>query len=353
MKHALNSRPPEGRRRTKAGRALLLCLGLLLLLALPLALMLGRYSVSPYRVLQILAARLPFVHNDGLFSQAEEAAVIGVRLPRVVLAVLTGAALSASGAVLQSVFMNPLASPDLLGTSSAAGFGAALAIFIGLTGFAVTAAAFVFGIAGVALVFICGRHVRSGRSAGIILCGIITGSLFSAGISLIKLSADPENRLPAITYWLMGSLNGADMKTVGFFIVPFVTGLLPLFLLRWKLNVISLGEDTARAVDTDPARVRTAAVICTSLLTAAAVSSSGVIGWVGLVMPQALRRLCGPDQRVLLPASLLAGGLFMLLSDTVSRCLLAAEVPVGIVTALAGAPLFLILLITERRRENA
>lgn len=353
MKRDLISRLCGRKGRAAAGGGMLLCLGFLLLFAFPLALMLGRYAVSPYKVLRILAARLPFVGGEGMFSQAEEAAIIGVRLPRVALAVLTGAALSVSGAVLQSVFMNPLASPDLLGTSSAAGFGAALAIFIGLTGFAVTATAFVFGIAGVALVFICGRHVRSNRSAGIILCGIITGSLFSAGISLIKLSADPENRLPAITYWLMGSLNGADEKTVVFFIIPFIIGLVPLFLLRWKLNVISLGEDAARAVGTDPSRVRMAAVICTSLLTAAAVSSAGVIGWVGLVMPQALRRLCGPDQRILLPASLLSGALFMLVSDTVSRCLLAAEVPVGIITAMAGAPLFLILLITERRRENA
>ena len=348
MKRAKENAPEK-----KSGRALLWGLGALLLLALPASLMLGRYAVSPVSAARILLGRLPFFHTEGLFTQAEEAAVLGVRLPRMLLAVMTGAALSASGAVLQSVFMNPLASPDLLGASSSAGFGAALAIFLGLTGFAVTGMAFLFGLMGVALVFLAGTRVRGNRSSGLILCGIIVGSLFSAGISLIKLSADPENRLPAITYWLMGSLNGADMKTVRFFALPLAAGTVPLLLLRWKLNVISLGDDAARAVGADPGRIRAAAVLCTSLLTAAAVSSAGVIGWVGLVVPQALRRLTGPDQRSLLPASLLAGGLFMLASDTVSRCLLAAEVPVGIVTALIGAPAFLILLITERRRNNA
>ena len=174
MKRAKENAPEK-----KSGRALLWGLGALLLLALPAALMLGRYAVSPVSAARILLGRLPFFHTEGLFTQAEEAAVLGVRLPRMLLAVMTGAALSASGAVLQSVFMNPLASPDLLGASSSAGFGAALAIFLGLTGFAVTGMAFLFGLMGVALVFLAGTRVRGNRSSGLILCGIIVGSLFS------------------------------------------------------------------------------------------------------------------------------------------------------------------------------
>ena len=211
----------------------------------------------------------------------------------------------------------------------------------------ITALAFIMSLVTVALVFFISRRTKGERVMGLILAGIMISSLFQAGTNFIKLVADPGNKLPAITYWLMGSFVGATNRELKFIIWPILIGLIPLFLLRWRLNVLTLGDDEARALGLDASKIRFTAVVCATLVTAASVSVSGMIGWVGLVIPHMMRRLVGSDYRYLLLASSLGGGLFLLMVDNVSRCLSSAEIPIGILTAFVGAPFFL-LLITRR-----
>lgn len=336
--------------RTLSARAVLVLLGVVLLLTVLGSFALGRYPISLRELGGIVLSRvLPI---EPFWSHAQEIAVWNVRLPRILLAVLVGASLSAAGAAFQGVFQNPIAAPDILGASAGAGFGAALAIFLGLSKAGITGLAFASSLVTVLLVFVIGRRVKGDRTLGLVLAGIMISSLFQAGTSFIKLVADPNNKLPAITYWLMGSLAGADREELRFIVWPMLLGLLPLWLLRWRLNVITMGDEEARAMGVDAGRVRLAAVIGASLLTAASVSVSGMIGWVGLVIPHMTRRLVGSDYRVLLPASVLAGGIFMLLVDDISRNLASMEIPIGILTAVIGAPFFLIL-ITRRNEWHA
>ena len=272
------------------------------------------------------------------------AAVWNIRLPRVLLSVLVGACLAAAGASYQGVFQNPMASPDILGASAGAGFGAALAILLGLSTFGITLSAFFTSLLTVALVFTVSRHAKGDRILGLVLAGIMISSLFQAGTSFIKLAADPNNKLPQITYWLMGSLSGAQWSDLGFALLPMVLGLVPLLLLRWQLNVVTMGDDEARAMGVNAPRLRLGIVLCSTLVTAASVSVSGMIGWVGLVIPHIMRRLVGSDFRCLLPASMLGGGIFLLVVDNVSRILTTAGIPIGILTAFIGAPFFLWLI---------
>ena len=212
----------------------------------------------------------------------------------------------------------------------------------------ITTMAFIMSLLTVALVFFISNRAKGEKVMGLILAGIMISSLFQAGTNFIKLVADPGNKLPAITYWLMGSLVGATTKELKFVIWPMLLGIVPLVILRWKLNVLTLGDDEARALGVDPSRIRLISVICATLITAAAVSVSGMIGWVGLVIPHMMRRLVGSDYRYLMPASIIGGGTFLLLVDNVSRTTSSAEIPIGILTAFIGAPFFL-LLITRRR----
>ena len=326
----------------------------LLLLAAALALAvigsaaLGRYPIGVREITGILAARLfpiaPF------WSATQETLLLNHRLPRVLLACLVGCSLSAAGAAYQGIFRNPMAAPDLLGASSGAAFGAALAILLGLGGAALLALSFSMSLATVLLVLFLGRRSGGGRTVGLILSGIMVSSLLSSGTSLVKLLADPQEQLPAITYWLMGSLNGAQARDVRFAALPMALGLIPLLLLRWRVNLLTMGEDEARTLGVNASRLRTVVVLCATLLTAASVAVSGMIGWIGLVVPHLARRLVGSDYRALLPASMLLGALFLLLADDVSRTLLATELPIGILTALLGAPFFLYLITREGER---
>ncbi len=234
--------------------------------------------------------------------------------------------------------------PDILGASAGAGFGAALAILLGLSSVGITLGAFLMSLVTVALVFTVSRHAKGDRVLGLVLAGIMVSSLFQSGTSFIKLVADPNNQLPQITYWLMGSLSGAKWSEIGFAILPMALGLIPLFLLRWQLNVITMGDDEARAMGVNAHRVRLGIVVCSTLVTASAVSVSGMIGWVGLVIPHMMRRLVGSDYRYLMPASMLGGGIFLLVVDNVSRNATTAGIPIGILTAFIGAPFFLWLI---------
>ena len=273
-----------------------------------------------------------------------QAAVWNVRLPRVIMSVLVGACLSAAGAAYQGVFQNPMAAPDVLGASAGAGFGAALAIYVGLSSMYITLAAFGMSLLTVALVFWVSRHAKGERVLGLVLAGIMVSSLFQASTSFIKLAADPTNKLPEITYWLMGSLSGAKWSELGFVIWPMLLGLVPLFLLRWRLNVLAMGDDEARAMGVDAGRLRIWLIVAATLVTAASVSVSGMIGWVGLVIPHMVRRICGSDYRWLMPCSMLGGGIFLLIVDNVSRNVTTSGIPIGILTAFIGAPFFLWLI---------
>ena len=307
----------------------------------------GRFAVPLGDVVRILLARVwPM---EATWAANMEAVVINIRLPRIVLACLVGAALSLAGAAYQSVFQNPMAAPDILGASSGACFGAALAILLGMPRGGVTAFAFAASMVTVLMVYMIGMRTRSSRVVGILLAGVMVSSLFSAGTSYIKLVADPSNELPEITYWLMGSLSGARLSDTAFAVIPMALGAVPLLLVRWRINILTLGDEEAATLGVNTGRLRLLVVICATLLTAASVAVSGMIGWVGLVIPHLSRKLVGNDCRHLLPTSMIMGAGFLLMVDNVSRNLMATEIPIGILTAFIGAPFFIYLM---TRRGN-
>ena len=308
-----------------------------------LSFVMGRYGVPLGQVVRILLSGVLPLEQTWTGNMA--IAVLNVRLPRILLACLVGCGLSAAGTGYQTVFQNPMAAPDILGASSGACFGAALAIMTGQSAVMITVFAFLASLLSVALVYLVGNHTRGNRVVNLLLAGIMVGSLFSACTSYIKLVADPTNQLPQITYWLMGSLSGTRMGTVRFAAVCMAVGLVPLLLLRWRMNLLTLSPDEARAMGVHTDRLRLAVILSSTVLTAAAVSVSGMIGWVGLVIPHLSRRLVGNDCRYLLPMSMVFGAAFLLLVDNLARCLTAVEIPIGILTAFVGAPFFVYLMV--------
>lgn len=321
----------------------------------------GRYSVAPGKTCCILldallrragelANRLPFADAEwGLapfWTSAEAAVVLNVRLPRILAAALIGAALSVAGVSYQGMFRNPMVSPDLLGASTGAGFGAALALLLSMNYFAVTLSAFLFGLAAVMLAYLISRRSRMDITLSMVLAGMMISSLFTSGTSLIKLLADTESQLPAITYWLMGSLTSVRGRDVRFAALPVLLGILPLLLLRWRINLLTLSEAEARSMGVDTRRLRLTVIFCATLMTAASVSISGMIGWVGLVIPHFCRMIFGYDYRRLLPASALLGGAFLMLVDNLARTIATSEIPLGILTSFVGAPVFLYLILS-------
>ena len=344
----------ETAKRQGRGRrtAVLLGAGSVLLALFFVSLTLGRYPVPLFDVIRILRHRFLMlfgISTPVTWTTYMENAVVNVRLPRIVMAMLVGCSLSAAGATFQGVFRNPMASPDILGASNGAAFGAALAILLGLPTHVITVFAFVGSILTVALVFAIARFAPGLRVVNLILAGIMVGSLFSAGTSYLKLVADPSNQLPAITYWLLGSLSGTRLSAIPTALIPMTVGLVPLLLLRWRLNLLTLGDSEAKALGVNTDLLRTVLILCATLVTAAAIAVSGVIGWVGLVIPHLSRKLIGSDHRGLLPCSMLIGSAFLLLVDDVSRNLLAVEIPLGILTAVIGAPFFIYLLLRKEK----
>ncbi|TCD47466.1 iron ABC transporter permease [Chlorobium sp. N1] len=322
-------------------------LGALLLLALlvVVSLLVGRYPVPPETLLALVL--------DGSGDEPVHATVLfSIRLPRIIGALLVGGALSLAGAAYQGLFRNPMVSPDILGVSSGAGFGAALAILLSLPVIAVQVSAFLGGL-GAVLLAVTVAKAAAKRHEGVlvlVLSGMVISAVFTALISLMKYVADPESKLPTITYWLMGSLADirmADLRAV----LPFLCiGILPLLLMSWRLNILSFGEDDARSLGVNVKVVRFATVVASSLITASVISISGLIGWVGLLVPHAARLLVGPDHRLLLPLSFLLGGMLLLVFDAIARTLLSIEIPIGIVTALVGAPFFIFILKSSSRK---
>ena len=315
-----------------------------------LSFLIGRYRVPALQVLRLLTDRFLSLISFGRWGlaptwTAEEASVVvQIRLPRILSAALIGAALSAAGASYQAMFRNPMVSPDLLGASTGACFGAALAILLGASYAVITASSFLFGLAAVGLTYLVGRLSRIRSTLAMVLAGMMVGSLFSAGTSFIKLVADTTDQLPAITYWLMGALTAVRLDDLHFAMVPILCGLIPLFFLRWRLNLLSVSEAEARSMGVNTRLLRLLVILCATLATAASVSISGMIGWVGLVIPHMMRRLVGSDYRYLMPASLLGGSIFLLIVDNVSRNAATSGIPIGILTAFIGAPFFLWLI---------
>lgn len=318
-----------------------------LLIILPLALFFislfwGRYAVAPLDVIGILISKVWPMQQT--WSSITESIVMNIRLPRALLAMLVGAGLSISGASFQGIFGNPLVSPDILGVTAAAGFGAAIAILLSASGFEIQISAFVFGLLGVALSYLIGRVYKTTPTLMLVLGGVIVASLFGALTSAVKYIADPDSKLPAITFWLMGSLASASWKDVLNVLPPVLIGTTGLLLLRWRLNLLAMGDDEARSLGVKIELLKGVIIICTTLVSAASVCVAGVIGWIGLIMPHVARMVVGPDHRVLLPASLAAGAGYLLLIDNVARTATAAEIPLGILTSIIGAPFFAYLL---------
>lgn len=316
-----------------------------LLLAVIVSMMLGRYPISVKEVFGIIAGRLFKIET--FWNPTSEALLLTYRLPRIVVAILVGACLSLAGVSYQGVFHNPMAAPDILGASSGAAFGAALAIFLGFEKLIVVVFAFAFSLLTVFAVFLFGSRTRGKQAYGLILAGILVSSLMSSFTSFIKLVADPFDQLPAITYWLMGSLNGAGPEDIKFAIIPMLCGIIPIVILRWRINLLTLGDNEAKTMGVNVKRLRLIVVLCSTLITAASVSVSGLIGWVGLVIPHMARRIVGNNYKYLVPVSIGLGAIFLLVVDDVSRTLFATEIPIGILTSFIGAPFFIYLIMKD------
>jgi len=304
------------------------------------SLFLGAYGVSPLLVLKIVGGALLPALDPG--DIAEKAIVLDIRLPRVILAGLVGMALSGSGVVLQGIFRNPLVDPFILGISAGASLGCALSVGFFPT-WPVQTMAFLFGMAAVALTYSMAKTQGEVSRLPLILSGVIISAFFTAMVSIVKFLVDP-NKLQSIVFWLMGSFSLADWHQVKIAAVGVVLGLLPVVLMRWRLNVMSMGEEEARALGVHLRRDRAIFIVCSSLAVSLAVSVSGIIGWVGLMVPHLVRMLLGPDHRKLVPLSIAAGAAFMILADTIARNLTNYDVPVGIITAILGAPFFVFLM---------
>lgn len=308
----------------------------------------GRYPIAFPDLLRVLWSWLSGVPH--LLDPTIETVVLQIRGPRVIAALLVGAALAASGAAYQNLFRNPLVSPDILGVSAGAAVGAVLGIFLSLGIVAIQSMAFAGGLAAVGMVYIVARAVRGHDPLLVlVLAGVVLGSLLGACVALMKYLADPYNQLPTITFWLLGSLASANSRDLWIAAPLLLAGLLPLWLLRWRINVLSLDDEEAQALGVATGPVRIAVVVSATLMTSAAVAISGVIGWIGLVIPHFARLLTGPDFSKLLPVSVLLGAGFLLAVDTLARSMANMEVPLGVLTAFIGTPLFLWQLATARR----
>ena len=315
---------------------------LIFIFALIISFAIGRYSISPISLIKALF---------GFTITAQEKTIIfNLRLPRIIIATFLGAGLSLSGLVYQGIFQNPMVSPDLLGSTSGAGFGAALAILLGLSYLEIRLVSFLFGILAVSFVLLISSRVRGNPTLTLVLSGMMVSSVFSALISFIKLIADPEEALPHITYFLMGSLSSVRKEDILPVVILIVIAIVPIVILRWSLNIMTQGEEEAKALGVNTKAVRLASIISATIVTATATSLCGMISYVGLVIPHLVRMITGCDYRKTVPASILLGSSFLLLVDTISRSIATVELPIGILTSLIGAPFFLYLIIREAKK---
>ncbi len=310
---------------------------------------LGRYAISIPEIFNIFFSKI--FGLEATWPATIETVIFNVRIPRIFAAMLVGGALAVSGATYQGLFKNPMVSPDILGASAGAGFGAALAILMSFGIVGIQVSAFLFGIGAVLLTFLVSTIISKDNNATLVLVltGMVVSTLFASFISITKYLADPDSKLPAITFWLMGGLSSIRPIDVKVVLVPMLIGVIPLILLRWKLNVLSFGDEEAKALGLDIIKLRVIIIVCATLLTASAVSICGMVGWIGLIIPHLARMLVGPNFKALLPAALFLGSTFLLLVDDIARSAFSIEIPLGILTSLLGAPFFLYLLMKGKR----
>ena len=310
------------------------------------SMMIGRLTIAPSLILKILFSKLFPVEPS--WAATIDTVVWQVRLPRLLTGLLVGAGLSVAGSAFQGLFRNPLVSPHILGVSAGAGFGAALAILFFSHVVFIQLFSFLFGMAAVVMTYMLSRVYRTSPTLMLVLAGIIVGALFSASTSFLKYIADPVNDMPSIVFWLLGSLNNvsnADIVVVG---PLMLAGIIALFLIRWRINILSLGEEEARALGVHTERIRAVVIICATVISACAVSITGIIGWIGLVIPHIGRLMVGPDNRRLIPVTALVGASYLVAVDTIARSMSETEIPIGILTAIVGAPIFAYLLRKSR-----
>lgn len=336
----------EIRKKRRKGRLINAAFFLVLLILIFICLCMGKYSISPAECMKIIFGKIFGMSQtwDGM----DENLLLGVRLPRTLATVIVGGALALSGAVYQSVFKNPLVSPDFLGVSSGACVGAAVAILMSLSSMLVQVFAFLGGILAVSLTIAIPKILRSDSNVMLVLAGIIVGGAMSSILGLIKYIADPETQLAAITYWQLGSFAYVDNKGIISILPLSIIAAAIIIAMSWWINVLSMGEQEARSLGAGISLLRGLCIVCSTVLTAGAVCISGTIGWIGLVMPHFGRMMVGSDNRVLLPACCFIGGIFMLAVDTITRIIGPAEMPVSILTGIIGAPFFAWLLYRQR-----
>lgn len=309
----------------------------LLLLAIMTAITTGRYEIS---IQDFFRAML-----GGETADARAGIVLlNIRLPRIILAVIAGAGLSVAGAAFQGMFSNPLATPDTLGVATGASFGATLGILLRLPTMGIQMTAFIMGILSIGLVYSISRIKGKSSIIMLILAGMVVSALFEALVSLIKYTADPQDVLPEITFWLMGSLSGTNYKDLLLGTPAMLAGIGILYFLRWKINALSLHEDEAEALGVNVRMVRTITILAATMITASVVAMCGKIGWIGLLIPHVSRMIFGNNNKFVIPASIGFGASFLLMIDTLARSMITSEIPISILTAIIGAPFFIGLL---------
>ncbi|WP_028581155.1 FecCD family ABC transporter permease [Desulfogranum japonicum] len=306
----------------------------------------GNYDISITQVVKIFAAKIFPIQQD--WPNSMETVIFKVRMPRILGASLVGSALAMAGTAYQAMFKNPLVSPDILGASSGAGTGAALAIFLSFGIVGIQVMSFTLGLAAVMLAYGISIKIPKDRALALVLTGIIVGTLFSSGTSLLKYLSDPYDELPTITFWLMGSLSTTSSHDVFIVLFPILVGTIMLSISRWQINVMSLSEDEAKSLGVETGKLRFVAIVSSTLVTSASVSISGMVGWVGLLIPHLARMLAGPDFPTLLPISALLGASYLVLVDDIARCAASVEIPLGVLTSIIGAPFFLLLLCRQK-----
>lgn len=327
--------------RTAAGAVLVI---------LPIAifffsLSIGAYQVSLGDVWSIVLGAMAGTSGD--MGDLTTSVVMQTRLPRVVAASLVGAGLAVAGAVFQGIFKNPLASPYTLGVSNGAGFGAGLAIIMSLGAASIQLFAVCFGLLAVGLTFLIAARGRK-DTVTLVLAGMLIGSLFASLISLLKFVADPTEKLPQIVYWIMGTLSGFGIDEIVRILPLYIVCMVLIILFRWRINVLSMGDQEARSFGVNVRADRTVVIGASSMLTALVVSISGIIGWVGIVIPHLSRMLVGPDFRRLVPASASLGICYLLVIDDICRTLTATEIPIGVITGIIGVPMFLYFIYKKK-----
>ena len=329
----------EGK-KTAENTIFYIILGILPFLAALICLGIGRYSMSVSETVTTLFSKF----TNAKVDNTAYTAIFHVRLPRIILAAVVGAGLSCAGAAFQGLFSNPLATPDTLGVASGASFGAVLAMLIGGNMIGIQGMALIFGLISCLITFLIGRSSRRGSIVMIVLAGLVVSSVFEALVSLMKYVADPQDELPVITYWLMGSMSRANYKNLVMGIPFIVIGIIIIFTLRWRLNILSFNEDEARSLGVNVKILRAAFILASSMITASCVSMCGQVGWVGLLVPHISRMMRGNNNCKVIPVSISLGAFFMIVMDTFARSATASEIPISILTAIIGAPVFIVLL---------